>query len=253
MDILVFTETYQGDPTFRTVLAMNKVFEQNTKHTYSWLVMRGGFASNHTPEYVAHLNHARKIMLKENYDALLVLESDILLCSDTIEKLAQPIIDGNADITVAPYRSRIKSVNHTHIVLFKHFEHIHKGELTGHEYNLHVSYRMDALNDYYKAIKWGAPFKVDGAGLGVALIDKRVFKDGIVFWGEDMSSGVDITFFSDCYEKYKTLCIPMNIGHIDRDGIIYWMDDEEFYKELVDKNIRGEMLRDMMQGLDTPF
>ena len=247
MKILIATPTFYENGRLEVEPeCVEGVFKQKTTHQYDWYVVTGKYTPDIREKTVAQYdvyNKLKRYVIDGDYDCLLTLESDIIMRGDNvIQKMADFMETGGfmsdkPDIVTAPHRARPHGVGHSHVVLFT---------LTGK----YVWYLMGSLNNYYRMLKWNVPFRVDGSGLGCVLISRKVLEK-ITFSGNEIVNGVnmgiDTQFFTDCNAQgFKTYCIPVDVGHKDTDGQIYYLD-EKFYVDLVDKIVRGEYLKSLLE------
>ena len=189
--------------------------------SYDWLVLRNDFPLDH------NLNTARKMVLEDDYAALLSLEDDIVLHDQHgIAKLVDRLED--ADIALAPYRARPGAYGYPDSLCL----------LT--EANSIVSFNLESMVRYYKLLRWG-PFRVAGGGLGCTLISRRILER------TDFPKGnfkeTDIRFFTKVHELGgKVMCVPIDIGHWD-DGLKEELRiNDKWFEDLTDLRLAATML-----------
>lgn len=162
-----------------------------------------------------NLTKARKVFLSGNYDAMLVVESDMIIPPDALERLSR--ID--AGVAGGLYFMR------------------HGPNGTPNAYAFDQA-RPDALDATIQPrdIARGRPMRTNGVCLGVALIRRDVVKK-IPFRlpEENDSAAPDWAFMRDCNGAgVVTICDPMvKCGHIRPDGVAYWPMSDGYGREEV--------------------
>jgi len=156
------------------------------------------------------LQHARRMALVGGYDALLTVESDIILPDDALEKLwavDAPVVYG--------------------LFVIKHPEHPWSVAVTMTVDKLHLL----TIDKPTARVMWGGAIRCEGHGQAVCLIRREVL-EAIDFRNSKPETRAQDWYFSfDCQELgFKQMChLGVVAGHIDyEDGreVIYWPDPE---------------------------
>jgi hypothetical protein len=157
----------------------------------------------------------REAFLAGQYDAMLVVESDIIPPADTIKKLAAL----NADVGYGVYRFRISPV----INIFEAYPDNSGRRATNIGESLSV--RPGLLARARRLVK----FPCSGAGLGCVLIRRRVL-EAIPFRMEDPQGAHCDTWFTrdvwaHAFSQYADMSVEC--GHKREDGRIFWPYGEQ--------------------------
>ena len=163
---------------------------------------------------VKKLQQARRLALEGGYDALLTVESDIILPDDALEKLWSvdaPVVYGLFVLRPAPHGWNVATIMqpwHTRLLTFDR-------------------------DIAWAALHMGLPMICKGHGQAVCMIRREVL-EAIDFRLDKDNKFVaqDWCFSFDCQELGFTQMCHMGVacGHIDRrDGreVIYWPDEDE--------------------------
>ena len=243
--ILICTPSYfkNGKIAVAQKLA-ETLFAQQTTCTWEWYIPTEDCTSNKDMTQVNQniafkLNKGREIVLHNNFDALFWCPDDHVLTPTVLEQMVHFI--GTHAIVSAPVRLRPSSMGMSHIGLMSYKDANARDKIG--EGLPAVGADFSRLSEWYRKIKWEAPFEVAGGGL--PMITREVLEK-VKFRQEDKPTdsnfiGADLRFFSDAYRLgYKTLIVPAQIGHIDQ-GQELWLD-EAFYDDLVKRNMIGELI-----------
>jgi hypothetical protein len=259
MKLLICTPSYykNGKIAVSPKLAFS-LFEQITSCTWEWYIATEDCTSNENivkvNQNIAYkLNKGRKLALAQDFDAMFWLPDDHILSAGVIEEMVRFLPKHR--IVSAPVRLRptgMGSPTMSHVGLMSYVSHKDTPANPVGVGKPCVFADFGHLNEWYKRLKWEAPFEVAGGGL--PMISREVLEK-VTFRQEDealadSTCGADLRFFSDAYRLgYKTLIVPVQVGHIDQ-GIEYWLN-EEFYSEIINKNILGEIINEyILQGKD---
>lgn len=175
----------------------NWVYTQEKNYTLS-LFIQGGYQLD------TMRNDVTKRALEADIDILLFLDTDMEFPADTIIRMLQ-VLEYNEDYEAVSGIYTYKSAPYLPQIFGK-FDKKKK------EFNRAMAFPMDN------------PFEIEGAGGGILMVKKEVFKRTKAPWfkfvykGEDKNipkgMGEDLYFFYKC--KPKTLCDPGVIcGHFD--------------------------------------
>lgn len=154
--------------------------------------------------------HARRLTLEGNYDALLLAESDMLIPPAALERLQRL----NAPVAYGLYcwRHGVPFWN-SYVALEEGAGISLSDELARHNAPLE-----------WRAARSGAPFQCYGVGFGCTLIRKDVLRELAFRNFEDAESFfVDWLFAADCNRRnIKQMCDPAVVcGHIGETGVFY--------------------------------
>lgn len=155
-----------------------------------------------------NLEKMRLIALSQNYDKVLVVESDMVIPMDALSKL----IETNAPIVTGLYGLR----HGTPVPNIQPLgsERAAKGFLTWEDVREN----------------WGKTIEVDGGCLGCVLIDKSVLQKYSFELGNNDTS--DVPFMRYCISKgIKQLArLDVVCGHIKLNHEIIWPDEKQGYR-----------------------
>jgi hypothetical protein len=204
-DVLVFTPVYRLEAeTVQAVLALE------WDGPLSWLFQRDNPYGDSRPKgnQLHQYQRGREAFLRGSYDAMLVIESDIIPPKDALKRLAGL----GADCGYGVYqfrRSRIINI----------FELYPTAEVHNVGESLSIKPHLIA-----RALRDGK-IPCSGGGLGICLIRRRVLEK-IEFRLPDGEGGgfCDSLFTDDVLHNGFTSLADMRAvcGHKDTDGVIYW-------------------------------
>lgn len=216
MRVLVFSPTYRLEPeTVRALWAL----DWDDALDFLWTRDNpfpnddGGRAN-----ILHNYEKGRAIFLAGPYDALLVIESDIIPPADTLEKLAAL----DTDVAYGVYLFRGSFPYQTNVCRF----------VAG-------PYPDSPLTLYPDDLKkvWGKQTRVSGAGLGCVLIARRVL-EAIPFRGGALDQPhCDHFFTRDVWQRGFEMKADMTVlcGHKRPDGVILWPSLDGGIEELPDE------------------
>jgi len=256
MKLLICTPSYfkNGKVAISPKLATS-LFAQETSCKWEWYIATEDCVPNDNMMQVNQnmafkLNKGRQITLEQGFDALWWLPDDHVLGAGVLEQMTRFIELHKAGtsthaIVSAPVRMRPSSMGMSHVLLMTYGKNNITDADTIGVGRPAVTADPSQSNRWHKNLKWLIPFEVAGGGLPMIareVLEKVKFRqENQLMTAHDI--GADLRFFSDAYRLgYKTLIVPVQIGHIDK-GEEYWID-EAFYTELVDKNILGEIIKE---------
>lgn len=208
MNVMVFTPVYRLEP--ETVTAIMRL-EHDGPMT---LIMQRDNPHEDGRENVLHqYQRGRNLFLQGDYDAMLIIESDIVPPSDALQKL----IALDADCAYGVYRFRKTNI----INIFERYPD-KNGNLPrneGESLSLHPAKLAQARRD--------GVTKCSGAGLGCVLIKRHVL-ERFEFWHEDQGGHCDTYFNRDVLQAGMVQLADMTIicGHIDERRTL-WLPDKE--------------------------
>ena len=199
-DVMVFTPVYRLEPeTVAAVLALQ------WDGPITWVFQRDNPGGGGNRDHLHQYQRARESVLCGHYDAMLVIESDIIPPPDTLQKLAAL----NADVAYGVYRFRVSDV----VNIFERYPGTSRnmGEsLTIHPHKLR------------RAVKIGKT-PCSGAGLGVTLIRRNVL-EVLPFRLEENTAHCDTWFNIDVLRGGFSQWADMSVicGHKTEQGEILW-------------------------------
>jgi hypothetical protein len=213
MDVMVFVPVYRLEPeTVQAVMglewggAISHLFQRDNPHG----PMRDELkrkVMNHLHQY----QRGREIFLKGTYDAMLIVESDIIPPADALVKLANV----GADVAYGVYRFRGSDI----INIFERYP-----DNSGRRAR-NVGESLTVRQKVFKQAVRQRIYTCSGAGFGCVLIRRRVL-DAIEFRMEYPKNGAycDTWFTEDVYHAGYTQAADMTVicGHKDVDGTVLW-------------------------------
>lgn len=204
-NVLIFTPVYRLEA--ETVQA---VLSQEWDGPLSWLFQRDNPYGDERPKgnQLHQYQRGREVFLRGGYDAMLVVESDIIPPVDALKRLAAL----QADCGYGVYQFRRSRI----INIFELYptEEVHN---VGESLSIKPHLIARALRD--------GRIECSGGGLGICLIRRRVLEK-IDFRLPDGEGGgfCDSLFTDDVLHNRFSQVADMRCvcGHKDTDGLIYW-------------------------------
>lgn len=213
-DVLVFTPVYRlEEETVAAILALD------WDGPISWLLQRdnpyeGADRSTGVLNHLHQYQRGREVLLKGRYDAMLVIESDIIPPPDALQKLAA--LDADVAYGVYVFRPHEPDPRWQPVVnLFERYPQPARN--TGES--------LSVRGKWPPAVE--GPMEVSGAGLGCTLIKRHVLK-AIAFraLSPQMNPKVhcDSWFTEDVYRAGYTMKADTRVrcGHKTPEGEILW-------------------------------
>lgn len=221
MDVLVFCPVYRLEPeTVKAIFALewdgpiSYLFQRDNPVTDAEISpavedqhirARIKGVRNHYHQY----QRGREAFLNGSYDAMLVIESDIIPPPDALKRLAAL----DADVAYGVYVFRRNQV----INIFERYPQPARNP--GESLSLHPQKLQKALRD--------GVVECSGAGLGCVLIRRHVLERfPFRILSEDMNPQVhcDTWFTADVYSAGLTMKADMTVvcGHKDENGEVLW-------------------------------
>jgi hypothetical protein len=205
-DILVFTPVYRLEAeTITAVLALDY------SGPISWLFQEDNPADGDTPEggrrnILHQYQRGREIFLRGDYDAMLVVESDIIPPPNALTRLLA--LECDVAYGVYVFRQTENTIN-----VFERYPQPARN--TGESFSVWP----------HKLAQARAAGKVpcSGGGLGCILIQRRVLET-IPFRGGIDGPHCDTHFTNDVYAAGFSMWADMTVvcGHKREDGVIVW-------------------------------
>lgn len=212
-DVLVFVPVYRLEPeTVKAVLAME------WDGAISYLFQRDNPApemrdklkrnvTNHLHQY----KRGREAFLRGRYDAMLIVESDIIPPADALQRLAQV----GTDVAYGVYRFRGSDI----VNIFERYRD--RNGIRARNIGESLSVRHSVFR---RAVRMGV-YPCSGAGFGCVLIKRKVLEQ-IEFRVEYPKNGsyCDSFWTEDVYRAGFTMAADMRVvcGHKDENGEILW-------------------------------
>jgi hypothetical protein len=208
-DVLVFTPILRIEPE-----TLDAIFSLEWDEKISYLLQR----DNPIPEqrdklkrsvmnHLHQFQRGREMFLAGRYDAMLVIESDIIPPADTLQKLAAL----DADCAYGVYRFRASNV----INIYERYKQPARN--MGESLSAHPS-------KLFAAIKAGIT-PCSGAGFGCILIKRKVLEEMPfrVRWPEH-GAHCDTPWSEDVYQKGYSQMADMSVicGHKTPEGEVLW-------------------------------
>ena len=200
MNVLVFTPIYRIEP--ETVQA---ILDLSHNGPISVLFQNDNPYPGGHQNILHQYQRGRQVFLAGSYDAMLVIESDIIPPQNTLEKL----IALRADLAYGVYAFRLSSESIN--VFERHPGARNVGEpLTAHPGRLKAALKQRVID-------------CSGGGLGCVLIKRRVL-EAIDFRREPGGPHCDSYFTEDCYRYGYTMKADLSVvcGHKREDGAVLW-------------------------------
>lgn len=200
MDVLVFTPVLRLEPaTVKAIMALE------WDGPLSFLFQRDNPGvngkANHHHQYV----RGREVFLRGPYDAMLVVESDVVPPANALTRLAAL----DADIAYGCYM--LRGVNVVNVLQ----RYPQPARNTGESLSIHPELWEQALKD--------GQIECSGAGLGCVLIKRHVL-EAVPFRMPEPDVFSDFWWTEDVHQGGYTMKADMLVlcGHIDTDGTMLW-------------------------------
>jgi hypothetical protein len=198
-DVLVFTPVYRLEPE-----AVEGVAGLVWPGPLSWLLQRDNPTESGRENILHQYIRAREVFLAGRYDAMLVVESDIIVPPDTLTRLAAL----EADVAYGVYRFRNTQI----INVFERYPGNPRNE--GESLSIHPALLADAV------AKGAVP--CSGGGLGCALIQRHVLE--VIPFRMEETAHCDTYFNRDVMHAGLSQRADMGVvcGHVSEHGEIQW-------------------------------
>ncbi len=208
-DVLVFTPVHRLEP--ETVAAL---FALEWGGALSFLLQRDNPGEDPVANHYHQYARGREIFLRGAYEAMLVVESDIVVPPDALKRLAAL----RCDVAYGVYVFRIKTQNVVNI--FERYPD-NSGRPAR---NIGESLSVRGL---WPAAKRAGVVDCSGGGLGIALIQRPVL-EAVPFRPPHEYPGgktfCDSPWTQDVYQRGYTMRADTRVicGHKDTDGEMLW-------------------------------
>lgn len=204
MDVLVFTPVWRlEEETVKAVLGLEPV------GPISFLFQKDNPGEDGKRNHLHQYRRGREVFLAGRFEAMLVVESDIIPPWDALSRLAAL----DCDVAYGVYRFRQCEV----INVFEKYPD--KNGVPPRNIGESLSLHPDKLR---RAVRDGV-VECSGAGLGCVLIKRKVL-EVIDFWREDEGAHCDTYFNRDAMREGFRQMADMSVvcGHKDERGVIHW-------------------------------
>ena len=208
-DVMVFCPVYRLEPeTIDAIFnlewdgAITFVFQEDNPHYFEGKERYTG-VRNHLHQY----QRGRELFLNGSFDAMLIIESDIIPPKDALKRLAAL----DTDLAYGAYVFRSSPVVNI-------FERYNDGALN-------IGESLTVRGKWEDAKKQGV-IKCSGAGFGCLLVKRHVL-EGVEFRVSTLETArvhCDSWFTNDVYAKGYEMMADCNVicGHKREDGVILW-------------------------------
>ncbi|HLC02122.1 MAG TPA: hypothetical protein VJK02_03735 [Anaerolineales bacterium] len=200
-DVLIFTPVLRLEPeTVRALMMLE------WEGSLSLLLQRDNPTGDRVRDHLHQYQRGREAFLRGSYEAMLIVESDIVPPPDTLTQLAALECDVAYGCTVF----RNKAWSHVVNILERY---------PGQARNTGESLTIRGL--WQEALRQGV-IECSGSGLACVLIQRHVL-EAIDFRVED-GTYCDNWWTRDVYEAGYSMKASTNVicGHIDTDGSVIW-------------------------------
>lgn len=178
--------------------------------TFMFQRSEGSLNSDHYYDILAKVTEARNLALEGYFDALMLIESDIVVPKDALFKMSEL----SGDVIYGLYCSR----------------------KNGHPWLVFTDIELDNakfLKKPEKATYWGSAIDSMGAGFGCTLIFRNVLRN-IPFRMQPGGPSTDWWFALDCKKEgvRQITDLSVSCGHMLDDKTIVWADPthKDFYR-----------------------
>lgn len=210
MKVLLFCPTARLEPE-----TLDSIFRLDPAgHKLHILFTRHNPARTGSYNILFNYRQGRKAMLDGDYDAMLTVESDMIIPSYALRKLA--LVD--ADIALGLY-------------VHRHWEDVNFSPFNAQPFPMSDNPLAPLfLSDDKQSwpLLWGQTVRVSGSGLGCALIHRRVLEaiqfQIFTFGGKWIPADCDTFFHADALDKGFTIKCDTSVvcGHKRPDHVILW-------------------------------
>lgn len=210
MKVLLFCPTYRLEPeTVDSIMRLDPAGHELHLHFTRWNPCGVGHYN-----ILYHYRRARDLVLAGGFDALLIVESDMIIPPDALRKLAA--IEG--DIALGLY-------------VHRHWDTVQacrpNAQLWPRSANPTISAWVSDHPEQWRAA-WGRVIQVAGSGLGCILIHRRVLESLQFrlhdFGGKWIPADADTYFHDDAANAGFSIFCDLSVvcGHKTPDGAILW-------------------------------
>lgn len=199
LDVLVFTPVYRLEPEMVQAVA---ALEWDGPLT--WLFQRDNPTDNGRENILHQYIRGRETFLNGRWDAMLVIESDIIPPADTLLKLDAL----QADVAYGVYRFR----HSDNINIFERYPGTPRNE--GESLSIRPEKLADALSRGF--------IPCSGGGIGCTLIRRNVLE--VIQFRQEETAHCDTYFNRDVLHRGFTQRADMSVvcGHKDETGAVIW-------------------------------
>jgi hypothetical protein len=200
-DVLIFTPVLRLEA--ETVRALMRL---EWEGPLSLLLQQDNPSGNRVQDHLHQYQRGREAFLNGSYEAMLVVESDIVPPPDALQRLAAL----DCDIAYGCTVFRAKGSTHVVNILERY---------PGHARNTGESLTVRGL--WQEALRRGA-IECSGSGLACVLIQRRVL-EAIEFRSEE-GMYCDVAWTEDVYRAGFSMKADARVlcGHVDAEGAVLW-------------------------------
>lgn len=206
-DVMVFTPIWRLEPE-----AVDAILCLEWHGPITFVFQEDNPGQDGKQNHLNQFQRGRKTFLDGTYDAMLVVESDIIVPEDALFKL----VELGADVNYGVYRFRANNL----VNVFIRYDE--SGEPKPVNVGESLSVRPELLKEAVKEIR----IPCSGGGLGCVLIRRKVLEK--VDFRMERSNGAhaDTFFTRDVFRAGFTMKADMSVvcGHKDENGKILWPD-----------------------------
>jgi hypothetical protein len=220
--VLVVVPTLPVQPYIHP-LTYKSVLDVEWDRPYEVLLMRNDMDTNPPmregfDDLLVKVEKARDLILARDYEAMLLVEADMVIPRDVLKLLSQV----KADIVYALYCSRHSD----------HFWMLRRGE--------DLSIKLSRDGEFRRSV-WGQVVESDGLGFGCTLIRRRALKI-VSFRLDEELHPPDFYFAKDAARlgvKQMTHC-GVRCGHIARNKVIYPDKNRNYRAVSIERALNGQ-------------
>lgn len=211
-DVLVFTPVLRLEPeTVRSIFALEWGGDGTEHRSISFLLQRDNPTGNPYRDHLHQYQRGREVFLAGSYDAMLIVESDIIIPADGLKRLAA--LDTDVAYGCYCYRD-----GHVVNLLERYYPWPEQAANPGESLSIR---RL-----WHAAQKKGI-IDVSGSGLGCILVKRHVIE--AIPFEDEMTHGdkqfMDFPWTCAVYDAGFRMLADANVqcGHIHKDGSELWM------------------------------
>lgn len=208
MDVMVFTPVLRLEPA-----TVRGLFDLEWDGPLTVVLQRDNPAGRPREDHLHQYQRGRELFLSGRYDAMLVIESDIIPPKDTLRRLAAL----PCEVAYGCYLFRGNGQPVTNIL-----ERYYTGPEWRHKRARNVGEPLSMRGLYQAAVEQGV-IECSGSGLGCVLIHRHVV-EAVPFEAADGSCFFDTEWTQAVYSHGYRMMADMAVqcGHVNRDGTVLW-------------------------------
>lgn len=210
VDVMVFTPILRLEPaTVRALCLMESAGPLTV------VLQRDNPAGKPYEDHLHQYQRGRRLFLVGGYDAMLVIESDIIPPQDTLQRLAAL----GVDVAYGSYLFRGDGQPVTNIL-----ERYYSRPETRHKPARNIGEPLSERGLYQAAVRQGV-IDCSGSGLGCILIKRNVV-EAVPFERPPAGGFFDMAWTEAVYRAGYRMKADMSVkcGHVNKDGSVLWPD-----------------------------